>query len=82
MFELSVTCSKVYFPNAKFKIPRRLGLSRLDHLLVANETDIGVAEPTFVCRNELQDQLPSIPHLRIDHNKVFWKLTFKKSPEN
>ena len=56
-------------------------MSRLDHLLVANETDIGVAEPTFVCRYKLQDQLPSIPHLQIVHDKVLWKLNMNSCLE-
>ena len=44
-------------------------MTKFDHLLVANETDIGVAEPTFVGSYKLQNQLSSIAHLKTDNEK-------------
>ena len=53
--------------KSEFQVPNSKIL-QCDHLLIANETDIGVAEPAFVSSYKLEDQLPSIAHLQIDHN--------------
>jgi len=53
----------------EFQVFIHVGVVR--HLLIANETDVCVAKPAFICSDKLQDQLPSIPNLHFFGSEIF-----------